>query len=335
VIPVRSTTAVAAAAKASAASQAHSKIMKMIFNMRSFHFFLFYCIAAIATLVNKSTFVSSFSAAVPVPSPPYVKPPRQLFTNDATSSSLPKLYVYDHCPYCVRVRLALGLKNIKHQIIFLANDDIQTPTALIGKKLTPIFTYNPSNSPEDKPIIMNESLDIVSYIDSNECFGKTNIFSPATSRTDLKVWQDSVSDILRSLQRPRYVASGILPEFSQQDSRIAFITNHCLPPHTQASWGQESIATKLKLYHDALTISDENKSKAIAQVNAKLVELDSLIHCENCASGVGVGYDDIDLWSRLRSITIIKGVIWPRKLGKYMRKMSENGDVGLYDQIAI
>ena len=38
-------------------------------------------------------------------------------------SQLPILYVYDHCPFCVRVRLALGLKNVKHELRFLANDD--------------------------------------------------------------------------------------------------------------------------------------------------------------------------------------------------------------------
>ena len=36
---------------------------------------------------------------------------------------LPSLYVYDHCPFCVRVRLAFGLKNIKYDLRFLANDD--------------------------------------------------------------------------------------------------------------------------------------------------------------------------------------------------------------------
>ena len=55
---------------------------------------------------------------------------------------LPILYVYDHCPFCVRVRLALGAKNIKHLVHFLANDDIKTPTNLIGKKIAPIFVSN-------------------------------------------------------------------------------------------------------------------------------------------------------------------------------------------------
>jgi len=52
---------------------------------------------------------------------------------------LPIVYVYDHCPFCVRARLALGMKNVKHNIFFLANDDIPTPTALVGKKVAPIF----------------------------------------------------------------------------------------------------------------------------------------------------------------------------------------------------
>jgi hypothetical protein len=52
---------------------------------------------------------------------------------------LPTVFVYDHCPFCVRVRLALGIKNVKHNIRFMANDDIPTPTKLVGKKIAPIL----------------------------------------------------------------------------------------------------------------------------------------------------------------------------------------------------
>ena len=58
---------------------------------------------------------------------------------------LPTVYVYDHCPFCVRVRLALGVKNVKHLIHFLANDDIPTPTNLVGKKIAPIFVSSYCN----------------------------------------------------------------------------------------------------------------------------------------------------------------------------------------------
>jgi len=66
----------------------------------------------------------------------FVKPPR-LIPDDP--SLIPSLYNYDHCPFCVRVRLALGFKNIKHNLVFMANDDIHTPTAMVGKKIAPIM----------------------------------------------------------------------------------------------------------------------------------------------------------------------------------------------------
>ena len=56
-------------------------------------------------------------------------------------SPVPILYNYDHCPFCVRVRFALGVKGVKHNLNFLANDDVLTPTALVGKKIAPIFEY--------------------------------------------------------------------------------------------------------------------------------------------------------------------------------------------------
>jgi hypothetical protein len=55
------------------------------------------------------------------------------------SLNRPKLYVYDHCPFCVRVRMAFGLKGIKHELVFLANDDKELPISLVGKKVSPIF----------------------------------------------------------------------------------------------------------------------------------------------------------------------------------------------------
>jgi hypothetical protein len=66
----------------------------------------------------------------------FVKPER------VVREDLPTLYVYDHCPFCVRVRIALGVKNIKHNLHFMANDDVKTPTNLVGKKISPIFVSN-------------------------------------------------------------------------------------------------------------------------------------------------------------------------------------------------
>jgi len=246
---------------------------------------------------------------------------------------LPTLYVYDHCPFCVRVRLALGVKNVKHLIHFLANDDIETPTRLVGKKIAPIFSL-----PEDN-LVMGESLDIIGKIDADERFGPINRILPASGRTDFKAWQKSVQTHLRTLQRPRYVATGLLPEFQQLDGRHAFIRNHQLPPYEKPEWkGNEDnpagidMDTKLKLYAEAMAA---DPAPLVEDLNARLVELDDMLYSEYYCSEGGFSLDDIDLWARLRSITIVQGVEWPTKLRKYMDNLSELGDVPLYDEMAL
>jgi len=258
----------------------------------------------------------------------YELPPR------IVRETLPTLYVYDHCPFCVRVRLALGLKNIKHLIGFLANDDVPTPTALVGKKIAPIFAL-----PEDD-LIMGESLDIIALVDGDERFGPTGAILPATGRKDIKAWQKSVQILLRTLQRPRYVATGLMPEFQQLDGRHAFMKNHQLPPYEKSEWKGDGTTEnpgvpmddKLRLYAEALA---KDPAPLLEELNAKLVELDDMVFSEAHCSEGGLSMDDIDLWARLRSITIIRGVEWPSKVRAYMDHLCALGDVPLYDEMAL
>lgn len=253
---------------------------------------------------------------------PFKRPERVIVDVD----DLPTLYCYDHCPFCVRVRVGLGLKNIKHRLHFLANDDIATPTALIGKKITPIFEWKSSD------ICMPESLDIIYLLDSDERFGTAGAFLPATGRKDIKAWQGSVRDLLRVLQRPRYVATGLMPEFQQLDARHAFIRNHQMPPYEKPDWKLLEEDVQLAGYAEAMA---KDPADDIEELNLKLVELDDIVYSEDYCSQGGLSYDDIDLWSRLRSITIIKGVQWPEKLRNYMDNFSELADVPLYDEMAM
>ena len=49
-----------------------------------------------------------------------------------------KLYIYDHCPYCLKARMIFGLKNIPVELHVLLNDDAETPTRMVGQKQVPI-----------------------------------------------------------------------------------------------------------------------------------------------------------------------------------------------------
>jgi glutaredoxin 2 len=271
-----------------------------------------------------STWRAMSTTAVSVSDPiPFVKPERVI-----VDTPLPTVYVYDHCPYCVRVRFALGLKNIKHNLHFLMNDDAATPTALIGKKIAPIFEW-----PTAQQICMAESLDIIQFTESDSRFGPTQVIKPATDRADIRAWQKSVQDLLRGLQRPRYVATGLLPEFQQLDGRHAFIKNHQLPPWSKSEWRNDISLEERIAHYEAAFFKDP--ASDIEELNRKLVELNDVLFSEHHCSEGGLSYDDIDLFSRLRSVTIIKDVTWPAKLRAYMDNMSALGDVPLYDSMAL
>ena len=267
-----------------------------------------------------------------------------------TLNPLPVLYVYDHCPFCVRVRLALGLKNVKHEVRFLANDDIPTPTALVGKKVAPIFQVL-------NEYVMPESLDIIAKVDSDPRFGTPGLFKPMSGREDIKAWQAKVAETNRILQRPRYMMT-ILPEFQQVDGKNAFVKNHpvpvrvctllhaapllcahssphppcctCFQPFEKDAWKKMPAAEQWKEFEK----SYEKSLSLIGELNQSLVELDKLVHCDEYCSPGGLSLDDIDLWSRLRSVSLVKGVVWPKKLGAYMRHFEVTGDVPLYDSMA-
>jgi glutaredoxin 2 len=55
---------------------------------------------------------------------------------------------------------------------------------------------------------------------------------------------------------------------------------------------------------------------------------------QHCSEG-GLSYDDIDLWARLRSLSLIKGAVFPPKVLAYMKYWEKVGDVPLYFNMAV
>jgi glutaredoxin 2 len=224
----------------------------------------------------------------------------------------------------VRVRLAFGLKNLKHNVNFLANDDVATPTALVGKKISPIF--------QDGALVMGESLDIIKLVDADPKYGPVGMFKPGSGRKDIKAWEKKHQSLMREVQRPRYVKSVGFPEFAQKDGRDAFVKNHQLPPYEKADWkASVSQEKKDELYDAAFAKTPE----LLPQFNAALAELEALIHCPDCVTEGGLSYDDIEFWSRVRSCTLVKGAVYGPKLKAYLDNYSVLGDVPLYYSMAL
>lgn len=203
-----------------------------------------------------------------------------------------------------------------------------TPTALVGKKIAPILE-DPSTGK-----VMAESLDICAYFDDDKRFGPPGIVAPATGRTDIKTWQKGLQTTMRMLTRPRYMTT-CLPEFMQKDGKDAFVKNHQLPPYEKAEWKGDdskfSMEEKWDMYVAALDKTEEH----LPALNAALAELEGMLYSEQHCSEGGLSYDDIDLWARLRSLSLIKGAVFPPKVLAYMKYWEKVGDVPLYFNMAV
>lgn len=68
-----------------------------------------------------------------------------------------KLFHYVHCPFCVRVRMTLGLLKLPYESVVVPYHDEETPVKLTGKKMLPIMSFDGK--------AMNESLDIMALLD--------------------------------------------------------------------------------------------------------------------------------------------------------------------------
>lgn len=226
-------------------------------------------------------------------------------------SPLPRVWVYDHCPFACRVRYALGMKNVKHTVMWMANDDVDTPTALVGKKVVPIFEPQGAAGPA-----VMESMDICVSVDGDARYGPTGYFKPATGRTDIDEWFGKTKDPVRRLTRPRVVKLPV-PEFVFADAREAFIRNHALP---EPSDYEENIADSERL---------------LTEVQPHVQELSDMIFCDEYCSEGGLSFDDVDLFPKLRTLTVAKDLKLTPKISGYLQHHSKLSQVGTYEQFAI
>jgi len=113
------------------------------------------------------------------------------------------LYHYGHCPFCVRVRMALGYLKIDYKSKVLAYDDELTPVKLTGKKMLPILAHDAG--------AMNESLDIIQFLDKKNAL-KVGEFLTSQSFKELESLLSKIGSEVHSLAMPYWIYT---PEFTE------------------------------------------------------------------------------------------------------------------------
>lgn len=207
-----------------------------------------------------------------------------------------KLYIYEHCPFCSRARLAFGLKGIAHDTVVVMEGDAETPMRLIGKKAVPIL---------EKPdgTHMGESLDIVHFVDR---IGTPMFDGPPDAALDAwgeAAWRDALALFI-----PRFT-KGDFAELATPAAREAYRLRE-----------ERAFGDLEQMMRDGAAL--------IPAMNARLEALAPLLEGRQ-----RTGISDIKLWPILRSLSIVKDLRFPPAVRAWMERVAQAGRVGLlFDQ---
>jgi glutaredoxin 2 len=199
-----------------------------------------------------------------------------------------RLYMFEHCSLCFRVRMAAALKRLHLQEAVVLDDDSDTMIGLVGKRVIPILVKD-----DGQPML--ESMDMVKYIDGH---GDPILAGP--ERMEIAAWADKFVTKTAPLTMPRYPLLG-LPEFAT----IAALDHYNL--------------RKRRAFGDFAELR-ANTRHHIKELIPDLEELDRLIESSFAVNGK-LSLADIRVLPLLRAAAVVKGVRFPQKVRDYFESM--------------
>lgn len=203
-----------------------------------------------------------------------------------------KLYLYDHCPFCIRAEMVANYKRVPVEKVYLLNDDEATCFRLINAKQVPILEFDDGRA-------MGESLEIARQLDA---LGDPQRIIRAQGEVQASLaLLDAVRLSTWCLLFPRDIALG-LPEFTTQEARDYF----------QAKKEQ---------------IIQRPFSQALAESAAHIAAVAAMLHTLPApalpsAHGNSLGWDDVLLYPPLRNLSMVKGLQFPAALRDYIEEVA-------------
>jgi len=215
------------------------------------------------------------------------------------------LHCYDHCPYSIRVELALAFLGVPYTRVLYGYGDVEGPTRLIGKKQLPVMEYMGKHIPE--------SDDIIDMIEENTA---DRSIPPKTNRKDLEKWLEDTREIRNGLCRPRKVKVPVKDWANRRD----------------VDYARQKYQRMGFNYIQAVDHSND----LIKEMNSLLKIFDEkILYDEHSVNELGFGWDDILVIPDLRTLSCVKGLQWPRKLRKYLENAFEEVIAELYFKYAV
>jgi glutaredoxin 2 len=199
-----------------------------------------------------------------------------------------RLYMFEHCSLCFRVRMTAALKRLHLQETVVLDDDSETMVDLVGKRQIPILVRD-----DGRPML--ESMDMVRYVDSR---GDPILTGP--ERGEIAVWADSFAEKAAPLTWPRYPLLG-LPEFGT-------IAAH-----------DHYVLRKRKAIGDLTELRAATR-RYVGELAPELDQLNEFIERADAINGT-LSLDDIRVLPLLRSAAVVKGLQFPQRVRDYFEAM--------------
>jgi glutaredoxin 2 len=196
--------------------------------------------------------------------------------------------MFEHCSLCFRVRMTAALKRNHLQEVVVLDDDTDTMVALVGKRQIPILVNDDGQA-------MLESMSMVRYIDQ---LGEPVLTGP--ERPGIVAWEDKITPKAARLTQPRYPLLG-LPEFG---SAAALDHYH----HRK----RKSLGDLVELRANTCQYLDD--------LRPHLEEIDRMVESPHAINKT-LSVDDVRVLPVLRSLAVVKGLQFPRRLRDYFESM--------------
>jgi len=204
------------------------------------------------------------------------------------SGALMRLYMFEHCSLCFRVRMIAALKRVHVQETVVLDDDTETMVGLVGKRVIPILVKD-----DGRPML--ESMDMVKYI---EGLGAPSLIG--AERPEILAVSEQILAKSPPLTQPRYPLLG-LPEFAT----VAALDHYTMRKRKTLG---EFVELRAKTRH------------YLAELSVSLDELDRLIESPRAVNGK-LSFDDIRVLPLLRSAAVVKGLRFPDRVRSYFESM--------------
>lgn len=213
-----------------------------------------------------------------------------------------KIYLYHHCPYCIKVRLVADLSNLDYQMITLANDDEKAHIDRIGSKQVPFLEKNDGT-------FIKESDEICKFI------AKTKNFEIAESTIDSFV-KDCIVELAphyRKIVYPRIPHHPLNEcDFPTQSAKKYFINK------------------KTQYIGDFDALLRNPPYDSIRAINRILAKIDPLIKTP-FINGKKFSWDDINILPIFFILTMARDLLEiPTNITNYIKNIEAKTNIELY-----